>query len=199
MLQPAKFSCPRIVSRYFGVAWVSLGLILAPAVLAQADEKAGEKIDLAGGKLSLVVPSSWESVPPKSQILEHEFKAPKDKKEDTARITIMSASGSIDDNIDRWVKQFDGAKKDDAKIEVKKDIANSTVHIVDISGTFKDSMGGGPFAPGPVKKRENYRMLGAIIETKEGGKVFIKMTGSKDTVEGLVDGFKKSLLELTAK
>lgn len=163
----------------------------------QAEDK-GEKLELAGGKLLMIAPANWESVPPKSQILEYEFKAPKDKKEDTARITVSSASGSIDANIERWIGQFDGAKKDDAKID-KKDVAGVTVHMVDIAGTFKDSMGGGPFAPGPVKKRENYRMLGAIIETKEGGKIFVKMTGPKDTVESLAEGFKSSLHGLTAK
>ncbi len=110
----------------------------------------------------------------------------------------MQASGGIDANIDRWVGQFEGVEKKDAKIE-KKEVAGSKIHIVDISGTFKDSMGGGPFAPGPVKKRENYRMLGVIIETKDAGTTFIKMTGEQPIVEQLSEGFKKSLDDLKAK
>ncbi len=164
----------------------------------QAEDQAASKIDLANGKFLMVAPSSWETVPPKSGIIQYEFKAPKDKKEDTARITIMQATGGIDANIDRWIGQFDGVKDSEVKKE-KKDIAGATVHIVDISGTYKESMGGGPFAPGKVEKRENYRMLGAIIETKEAGTIFVKMTGPQATVEPLAEGFKKSVMEVKSK
>jgi len=152
------------------------------------------KIEIGGG-LTMTAPAEWESVAPKSNLIQSEFKAPRDQKEDLARVTVMGASGGIDANIDRWIGQFDGGKKEDAKIE-KMDVSGATVHIVDIAGTFKDSMGGGPFAPGPMKKRENYRMIGAIIETKKDGLVFIKMTGPKATLESLADGFKKSLNNL---
>jgi hypothetical protein len=163
-----------------------------------AEDKAASKIDLARGKFIMVPPSTWESVPPKSGIVEYEFKAPKDKKEDSARITIMQATGGIAANVDRWKGQFEGVKEGDVK-EEKKDITGATVHIVDIAGTFKDSMGGGPFAPGKIEKRENYRMLGAIIETKDSGTIFVKMTGPQATVESLAEDFKKSVLEVKGK
>lgn len=163
-----------------------------------AEDKAASTIDLANGKYVMAVPANWETVPPKSNMVQYEFRAPKDTKDEAARITVMQASGGVDANIDRWVGQFDGAKKSDAKID-KKDVAGTTVHIVDIAGTFKDSMGGGPFAPGPVKKRENYRMIAAIIETKESGTIFLKMTGDQATVEPLVEEFKKTLMNLKSK
>jgi hypothetical protein len=172
-----------------------LVLVLATAN-AQAEAPV-EKIVL-GTALTMTPPTEWESVPPKSNMIQSEFKAPREQKEDTARVTVMSASGGIDANIDRWIGQFDGAKKEEAKIE-KMDVAGATVHMVDIAGTFKDSMGGGPFAPGPMKKRENYRMIGAIVETKNDGLIFIKMTGPKTTVESLAEGFKKSLTNLEKK
>ncbi len=163
-----------------------------------AEDKAASKIDLAKGKFVMVAPASWESVPPKSGIVEYEFKAPKDQKEDTARITIMQATGGVAANIDRWKGQFEGVK-DGAVKEEKKDITGATVYLVDIAGTFKDSMGGGPFAPGKIEKRENYRMLGAIIETKESGTIFVKMTGPQATIEPLAEDFKKSVMELKSK
>lgn len=172
-------------------------LLAAFATTYVQAEAPASKIPL-GVSISMTPPLEWESVPPKSNMVQSEFRAPKDQKEDTARVTVMSASGGIDANIDRWIGQFDGAKKEEAKIE-KMDVAGATVHMVDIVGTFKDSMGGGPFAPGPMKKRENYRMIGAIVETKNDGLVFIKMTGPKTTVEALADGFKKSLTNLEKK
>ena len=61
-------------------------------------------------------------------------------------------------------------------------------------------MGAGPFAPSQAPKiRENYRMLGAIIETKGMGNHYVKITGPAETVEKLAEGFKKMLKELKVK
>jgi hypothetical protein len=186
------FRLPILISTFvFSLSAFANGIVIA-------EDKAATTIDLARGKFVMVAPSTWESVPPKSGIVEYEFKAPKDKKEDTARITIMQATGGIAANVDRWKGQFEGVKEGAFK-EDKKDITGATVHIVDIAGTFKESMGGGPFAPGKVEKRENYRMLGAIIETKDSGTIFVKMTGPQATVEGLAEDFKKSVLEVKGK
>jgi hypothetical protein len=180
------------------MSFACLATTLVTAQTSLGEDPPAAKLSLAGGKLELSAPATWEVVPPKSSIVQYEFKAPKLAGEDAARITIMQASGGVEANIDRWIGQFDGATKNDAKID-KKQVAGTTIHVVDISGTYKDSMGGGPFAPGPVKKRENYRMMGAIIETKEAGTVFIKMTGDQAIVEQLADGFRKSLDDLKAK
>ena len=156
-----------------------------------------ETVELAGGKILVTKPEAWKKMPPKSQMIEHEYRTPADG-DQSARITIMSAGGSIESNIDRWIGQFDGAKKDDAKIE-KKDVEKTIVHLVELEGTFKESMRG-PFAPGgPTKKLENYKLLGAILELKDGSKVFIKATGPKDIIAGTRDAFMKMISELKNK
>jgi hypothetical protein len=182
-------------------------LIIAPAVglglapKAQAQE--ATKVELAGGKLVLQAPADWKKIQPKSTILQYEFTAPADAKPDepSARITISQAGGSIDANIERWYGQFeqpDGkSTKDKSKTE-KFDAAGQTVHWVDIPGTFKETMGG-PFAGGKTVLREDYRMLGAIIVTKDQQQIFIKLTGPKDLLEKLSSDFKKSLQALEAK
>ncbi|MDZ4848449.1 MAG: hypothetical protein SGI77_04095 [Pirellulaceae bacterium] len=175
-----------------------VGFVVCSMSISTFAEDKVAKIDLAGGKFVMATPETWETVPPKSNMVTYEFKAPKDAKDDTARITIMPASGGVDANVVRWIGQFDGLKKSDAKID-KKEVAGATVHIVDLSGTYNDSMGGGPFAPGKTVKRDNYRMLGAIIETKDAGTIFVKMTGTQAVVEPLVEGFKKSLMEIKSK
>lgn len=185
--------------RFFGFMSLMVAVFVVTSLpKVKAEDAAPAKLDLPGGKLVMNMPATWEQVQPRSGIVDMEFRAPKQAKEDAARITIMRATGGVEANVDRWVSQFEGVKKSDAKLD-KKEVANSTVHIVDISGTFKDSMGGGPFAPGPVKLRENHRMIGAIIETKDSGTIFIKMTGDQPIIEQLADGFKKSLGELKAK
>lgn len=170
--------------------------------IARAQE--ATKIELAGGKLVMAAPVEWKKVEPKSSIVQYEFTAPANAKEgdETARITIMGAGGSVDANIDRWYGQFqqpDGKPtKEKAKSE-KFEVDGQTIHWVDITGDFKDTMGGGPFSGGKTVLRENYRMLGAIIVTKEFGQYFIKITGNKSVLEKLSNGFKKSLKELDAK
>jgi hypothetical protein len=167
------------------------GLMLALAMLLTAvpvgSLRAEENvvIDLADGALKMTVPASWKVMEPRSRIIEHEFQAPKEG-DVVSRITVMAAGGSIDSNVDRWFSQFsqpDGkATKDVSKVEKKK-VGDYEVTMVDISGTMSESMGGGPFAPGKTVKREGYRMLGAIIDTKDKGLQFIKLTGAAELVE----------------
>ncbi|RMF37456.1 MAG: hypothetical protein D6753_17530, partial [Planctomycetota bacterium] len=164
------------------VAALAISLLSVwPAAPACAADDAKQLL-LADGQLSMPLPSSWKEVPPRSRIIEHEYAAPADAKanDPVARITIMRAGGSIDANIERWYTQFSqpdgGSTKDRAKVE-KFEVAGMPVHWVEITGTFKESMGGGPFAPGRVVERPNYRMIGAILETKNRGTYFFKITG----------------------
>ncbi|MFN3191888.1 MAG: hypothetical protein ACE361_15360 [Aureliella sp.] len=167
-------------------------------------KKEGVTLKLARGGLQMVAPSEWKQVKARSSMLAYEFAAPADAKKDdpTARITVMGAGGSIKANIDRWIGQFsqpDGkATKDVAKVEEFK-VGEQTVHFVDIPGTFSESMGGGPFAPGRTVKREDYRMLGAIVVTKEKGQYFFKATGPSELIEKQKEGFVKMLKEMESK
>lgn len=179
-----------------------LACLCLPAFASQAQE--ATKISLADGQILLKAPAEWKKVQPKSNIIEYEFSAPADALEgdEKARITIMGAGGSVDANIERWYGQFeqpDGkSTKDAAKLE-KFTVDGLTVHWVDVTGSFKDTMGGGPFSGGRTVLRQDYRMLGAIIVSQQQGQYFIKMTGHKDVVDTLAEGFKKSLKELQAK
>lgn len=189
----------------FGQAFALALLASASFAVAQDDAKKTTTIELADGKVTLVAPEEWKKVQPRSNIIEYEFAAPKDvvdDKDKVCRVTVMGAGGSIKDNIDRWYAQFeqpDGtATKDKSKSEVM-DVAGQKIHYVDIPGTFKDSMGGPFFQNKPPVLRENYRMLGAIIETKGMGTHFFKVTGPSDSIEKLSEGFKKMLKEMKVK
>lgn len=169
--------------------------ILTPAAIGQdkTEKKEApakvEMLELGKGKVVVAKPENWKTVPPRSPMIESEFSV-KGEGDSVARITIMQATGGIEGNVDRWVSQFDGAKKEDAKIE-KKDVDQTKVQIVEIVGTFKESMGAGPGSV--TKKQENYKMLGAILELKDGSLIFIKATGPKDLVASMREGFVKML------
>ena len=187
------------------VALCLSGALIALGSFAKADDAAKKTtIELADGKIVLTAPDEWKTVQPRSNIVQYEFSAPKDvaDKDKACRVTVMGAGGSIKDNIDRWYLQFEqadgSATKDKSKTEVL-DVAGQKVHWVDIPGNFKDSMGGPFFQKKPPVIRENYRMLGAIIETQGMGTHFFKITGPADSVEKLAEGFKKMLKELKVK
>jgi hypothetical protein len=84
--------------------------------------------------------------------------------------------GDIDGNIQRWGAQFDGATQAEKTTSSVDGLNLTTVRI---SGTFMAPAG--PMMQSQGKK-ENYRLLGAIIEAP-GGMVFFKCTGPAKTID----------------
>jgi len=84
--------------------------------------------------------------------------------------------GGLEPNVDRWVKQFKGTKLEEVK-RSDRNIGGLVAHMVEIaSGTYDPGpMGGGK---GP---KENYSLLGAIVEAPSGS-YFFKLVGPKATV-----------------
>ena len=154
-----------------------------------------EQVEAFGGAIKLETPKNWKSVPPRSRIVEKEYSLSKEGVEADGRLTMMAASGSIEANIDRWIGQFvsaeGGSVKKDAKIE-KMNVGDNEIHVVELAGTYKESMGGGPFAPGKTVMRENYEMLAAII-VNDGRQFFIKLTGPEEIVKENKESFKAML------
>ena len=83
--------------------------------------------------------------------------------------------GSIDANVERWIKQFAGVKPEDVKRADRK--ANGlVVHTVEIvGGSFASGMPGAP-----AVQKTGYSLLGAIVETPSGP-YFFKLTGPDKT------------------
>ena len=181
-----------VLSFAFLCAFVSP--VLAQDKPAKSDANAKtETLELAGGKVIVNIPGTWKTMTPRNQMIANEYRFPIEG-DKSARITFSVAGGSIDSNIDRWITQFDGAKKEDAKIE-KKEISGIKVNLVELEGTFKDSMGPGS----PVKKLESHRLLGVILEIKDGPQIFIKATGPKEIIADMKEGFIKMVDGLKSK
>lgn len=158
-----------------------------------------EEITVAEGKLAFTPPAEWKPTKPASRIVEVEYKVEPIEGEETAgRMTVMGAGGSIDDNIKRWYGQFEQpngkATSDVAKIE-KTSVGGLEIHLADISGTYDDKPG--PFVPGV--KRQNHRMLAAIIVTKDLGNYYIKFHGPQGTVAKNKDAFLKMVESVKVK
>lgn len=144
----------------------------------EADKPAPIKFTVAKGNLSFAGSGTWKKIQPRINMIEAEFKIPKSEGDAAdGRMTIMRAGGGVEANVQRWQSQFVGDSKF-KRTETK--VAGQKVHWVDIKGNFMEGMGG-PF--GPKTKRENYRMLGVIIETAANGLYFIKLTGPQKTID----------------
>ena len=124
----------------------------------------------------LTAPSDWTRTPTSSPIIAAEFKLPRAAGDDAdGRLTVSTAGGSIEANIDRWKDQFQ-PQPTAAKQDVI-DVSGWKVTIVDLSGDFNDQRG--PFAP--AQKRLAYRMIAAVIPAS-GQLYFVKTTGPEKTI-----------------
>jgi hypothetical protein len=84
--------------------------------------------------------------------------------------------GSVDDNMKRWIGQFEPPQHDAQPR--KRTINGLNVTSIDLSGTYTGA--GGPTATTKTIK-PGYRLLGAIVETP-AGLIFIKFTAPAKTV-----------------
>jgi hypothetical protein len=84
--------------------------------------------------------------------------------------------GNIEDNLSRWMQQFEKAGKPRRS---ERRVREFRVHTIDLSGTYLAPSG--PMMQ-PQGKLPGYRLLGAIVETPQGN-VFFKSTGPATTME----------------
>jgi len=156
------------------------------ATIGGAAESAGDydgPVELDA--ISLTPPAGWERTVPSSSILAAEFVLPRAAGDDAdGRLTVSTAGGSVDANIDRWQGQFEPQPREASREEME--IAGLTLTLADYSGDFNDQRG--PFAPAVL--RPNYRMIAAIIPV--GGQLyFIKATGPAKTVGAHADEIRR--------
>jgi hypothetical protein len=147
---------------------------------------AAPQFDDSGGPLeldtiTLTAPAGWRRTPPSSSFVMAEFALPRAEGDDAdGRLTVSSAGGSLEANMDRWKGQFNPLAKQAPPEEV--DVNGLKATIVDFSGDFNDQRG--PFAP--AVQRPDYRMIAAIIPVN-GQLHFIKATGPQKTIASHAD------------
>lgn len=100
----------------------------------------------------------------------------------------VGMGGTIDANIDRWVKQFKDLPAD--KVKRADRSANGLVeHTVEVeSGSFNAN----PMGRGGEMLKPNFGLLGAIVE-EPSGEYFFKLTGPAATVAKARADFYKML------
>lgn len=130
--------------------------------------------------VSWKAPPEFESVPPTSNMRKAGYRVPAadgDKEPGDLGVFYFGPGqgGSIDDNMSRWVKQFENAKNTEKRSQ--RTVNGLVQHLVEAEGTYKSGMPGGP-----TEAKKTWSLIGAIVESPNGNH-FFKLVGPKATVE----------------
>lgn len=107
-------------------------------------------------------------------------------------------TGSLGDpekNFKEWFDQFDGNPAETAERK-KVEGAAGTIETVEFKGTYKIGLGPqvGPKKKSPMQMvKENWRLFGGVVRTKDRGNWFFKLIGPNETVEAAKDALKRTM------
>ncbi len=101
--------------------------------------------------------------------------------------------GSIDDNVDRWVRQFNPLTSPPKKTSSRA--GGMTVTRVEVAGAYHPMMM--PGAAAAPSTETNARLVGAIVEAPSG-LWFFKLTGPSATVHAAEGEFDKMIESVRA-
>ena len=142
------------------------------------------------GNLLANVPDSWKGIRPSSSLRLMEFRL--GLVTDDATLAIFkNIGGSIDDNLERWSGQF-GYLLSDSEVNIRTENINGMqVSIISIIGTYTNRMA---FSK-PTQPKQNYRLLGAIVDTRDG-LYYFKLTGPNTVITGKIEEFTRFIKSL---
>ena len=142
-------------------------------------------------KLTLKVPADWKKGGRRNSMRLATFEIPAAKEDggvgELAIFNFPGGGGPVDQNISRWIGQFE-SKGRQSKVTVGK-AGDAPYHPVEVSGTYNQSVG--PPIRRQTKAVPNSRML-AVILTQASDVYFLKMTGPDETVKAQANAFRKS-------
>src|SRR5258708_2217294 len=147
---------------------------------------AGAQKSAVTGELKYKAPDGWVTEQTTSSMRAAQYKLPKVEgdSEDAGLVLYFfgqGQSGSVSDNVDRWINQMvqpDGKpSKEKAKTETLT-VNGLKVTMVEVAGTYTAQMSPGSEAR---HNNSNYRLLAAVVETPKGN-YFAKLIGPDKTV-----------------
>ncbi len=140
--------------------------------------------------VQLQIPEDWKSEQPSNRLRLAQYLIPAAQgiKAKTEFVVFPPFGGSVDDNLGRWVRQFDteGLKMKTVKGESKQGV----YYLLDISGTYKKP-DGPPFLRKTIDAPD-HRMLAVILSVPGKGNFFLKMVGPQKTVARELKNFRNS-------
>lgn len=163
--------------------------VTAPPLMATGPQGTAGTREVEALELTLQIPTNWEEETPSSNLRLLQFKLPavEEGAEPTEYVVFPPFGGSREENISRWVAQFEAEGRQLAM--VVGTCEQGEYVQVDLTGTYKK-----PDGP-PVRMQTvaapGYRMLAVILSTANGN-YFIKMVGPSATIDASVAAFRES-------
>jgi hypothetical protein len=154
----------------------------APKLFATSDERFR---DAKPSPVKGETPEGWLPLPPSQfRLLNYRFGA-----SGTGEVWVSISSGSVTDNINRWLNQFGAAPLDEAGVAKLRSVpvASTSGAWVEAAGDYAGGMGAEP-KPGFA--------LAGIVASYGGSILTVKMVGPKAEVEAarpVLENFAKSL------
>lgn len=125
------------------------------------------------------VPERWSGHPPRQMRVATYMIPPAEGDDEGGECAVFhfpgGQGGDLESNINRWLGQFENI---DTPVRDTRKVNGLSVTTIAVGGTYLSP--GGPMMQSQGKK-ENYRLLGAIVEAPEG-LVFFKLTGPARTI-----------------
>ena len=157
----------------------AFGVEIVPG--ASSSQAKTEPYEASVGGFKFMVPADWKEQPPKSQFVLGEFLLTGEG--GPARLTLSSAGGGLEANVERWQGQFSRGPNDPEPHQSEITFDGQKGTLVELSGTYADMLSGG----NPSK---NWRMLGVAVPLGPTN-FFVKLTGPQITVTAQRDAFVK--------
>ena len=174
--------------RYWTVAVAAV--LACCVVVAQDKEKATQVVEVKDIKLT--VPKAWKLEKPSNQFRVAQFKIDAvegDKEGSELVITQFGGGGGpVDDNVKRWVNQFDAK---DRKVKTTKGKSTQGEYIVvDGVGTYLRPVG--PPIAGKTMPTPGWRVLNIMLMVEDQGSYFLKLAGPEKTVTAAATDLRNS-------
>lgn len=185
-----------------------MALSAAFSACSRAPAEPGEPAKSSEASEPLVKPLQWQPPPAWTLAAEGQRSGPQkaiykvptvgaDKEEAQLHVLFYGtgSEGDPEKRLNEWFGEFDGNAGAQAKREAFE-VRGFKVEMVEAAGTFKIAMGP---KVGPKKKaamqmvKENFRLIGAVVKTKEQGNWFFKLVGPDETVQAARPAFRALL------
>ncbi len=145
------------------------------------------------GDLTLKIPTDWKVQPAANRLRLAQFAIPAitgDKEPGELVVSFFQGDGGgIDPNLKRWNDQFTGENK---KIKLSQgESPQGTYYFSDVSGTYLKPIG--PPIAGKKEPTPDYRSLGIILQVKEKGNYFLRLTGPDRTIAAAAEKLRQSI------
>jgi len=163
-----------MIARQFVYALIA-GFVCISAIQAETTKE--EKVN----DFVLHVPDAWKKEQPSNAMRALQFSVPAvagDPRSGEFAVFNFKGGGTVGQNIERWISQFDREGRKVSLFEGKS--AGGRYWIADISGTYNKSVG-----PPFLRKTESQpgsRVLAVLLVGKQGNVLYLKLDGPEKTI-----------------